>query len=54
MGKKRKNKKSEAKSGGIDKAKPPLVNLPAPIQEDDTFDFGGLPSRDLKKNLGCG
>lgn len=25
-------------------------------QEDDDvpFDFGGLPKRDLKKNLGCG
>ena len=23
-------------------------------EEDKTFDFGGLPDRDLKKNLGCG
>lgn len=36
------------------------TNLPkAPRQEKDSenegpFDFGGLPSRDLKKNLGCG
>jgi hypothetical protein len=22
--------------------------------KDDSFDFGGLPKRDLKKNLGCG
>ena len=22
--------------------------------EDKPFDFGGLPDRDLKKNLGCG
>ena len=22
--------------------------------EDKPFDFGGLPPRDLKKNLGCG
>jgi hypothetical protein len=21
---------------------------------DQSFDFGGLPQRDLKKNLGCG
>jgi hypothetical protein len=21
---------------------------------ENTFDFGGLPPRDLKKNLGCG
>jgi hypothetical protein len=23
-------------------------------QEDKPFDLGGLPERDLKKNLGCG
>lgn len=22
--------------------------------EEKSFDFGGLPNRDLKKNLGCG
>jgi len=22
--------------------------------KDQTFDFGGLPDRNLKKNLGCG
>jgi len=27
--------------------------LPATL-EPDTFDFGGLPKIDLKKNLGCG
>jgi hypothetical protein len=30
---------------------------PAPLREEPEekpFDFGGLPSRDLKKNLGCG
>jgi hypothetical protein len=32
----------------------PEQTLP-PIQEEDKpFDFGGLPNRDLKKNLGCG
>jgi len=24
------------------------------VDEDKPFDFGGLPDRDLKKNLGCG
>jgi hypothetical protein len=24
------------------------------IKEEKPFDFGGLPDRDLKKNLGCG
>lgn len=23
-------------------------------EPENPFDFGGLPSRDLKKNLGCG
>jgi hypothetical protein len=23
-------------------------------QDENPFDFGGIPSRDLKKNLGCG
>jgi hypothetical protein len=23
-------------------------------EEDKPFEFGGLPNRDLKKNLGCG
>jgi hypothetical protein len=23
-------------------------------KEEKSFDFGGLPDRDLKKNLGCG
>ena len=27
---------------------------PLPIQEQEkTFDFGGLPQRDLKKSIGC-
>lgn len=25
-----------------------------PEEESNPFDFGGIPSRDLKKNLGCG
>jgi hypothetical protein len=29
--------------------------VPVPDGDDDKpFDFGGLPDRDLKKNLGCG
>jgi hypothetical protein len=31
----------------------PLAPTPA-TEEDKPFDFGGLPNRDLKKNLGCG
>jgi len=25
-----------------------------PVADDNTWDFGGIPARDLKKNLGCG
>jgi hypothetical protein len=28
--------------------------LPLPKEQDDRFDFGGLPEINLKKNLGCG
>lgn len=32
-----------------------LQASPAETTNDENpFDFGGLPSRDLKKNLGCG
>jgi hypothetical protein len=31
------------------------ISNPAPAVNDESkFDFGGLPQRDLKKNLGCG
>jgi hypothetical protein len=31
------------------------TRVPTPAAEEDKpFDFGGLPNRDLKKNLGCG
>lgn len=36
---------------------PKKMEKPLASSETDkttTFDFGGLPARDLKKNLGCG
>jgi len=27
---------------------------PVDAEDDKPFDFGGIPDRDLKKNLGCG
>jgi hypothetical protein len=30
------------------------TTLPEKEGTDTPFDFGGLPNRDLKKNLGCG
>ena len=34
-------------------AKPSVATTPEE-SEDTRFDFGGLPDRNLKKNLGCG
>ena len=45
MGKKKAAKKSK------EKGKTPS---PAEIEKEKPFDFGGLPDRNLKKNLGCG
>jgi len=45
----------------VEKEKAPAAEpTPAPEEirndddEDNGFDFGGLPNRNLKKNLGCG
>jgi hypothetical protein len=40
--------KSKEKTKSKDEIKPSLVD------DDKPFDFGGLPQRDIKKNLGCG
>ncbi|HWA34551.1 MAG TPA: hypothetical protein VG737_10500 [Cyclobacteriaceae bacterium] len=33
----------------------PVKSKDIPPQDDEKpFDFGGIPDRDLKKNLGCG
>ena len=33
----------------------PAKEKEIPLQDDEKpFDFGGLPDRNLKKNLGCG
>ncbi|MEJ0055210.1 MAG: hypothetical protein WDN75_05875 [Bacteroidota bacterium] len=47
---KKKSKKKEVKKSKEVKMKP---SEEAVITEKP-FDFGGLPDRDLKKNLGCG
>lgn len=33
--------------------KPEKIQVPKSRETEDQFDFGGLPKRDLKKNLGC-
>lgn len=49
MGKKKKKARKAAKKERIKEV------VDSPDQEDDNASgFGGLPDRDLKKNLGCG
>lgn len=54
--------KPEEKDKKADHDKPaPKEETPTPttlpdtekVNDDDSFDFGGLPNRSLKKNLGC-
>jgi len=43
------------KKSKIKKSKKEEVKKPSPPDEkEEPFNFGGLPQRDLKKNLGCG
>jgi hypothetical protein len=46
MAKKKGSKKPKSKE-----SKPPQIT---PSEKEESFDFGGLPDRDFKKNLGCG
>lgn len=48
-----KKKKPEKKDDQAPKAAP-KPEEPIVKDEEKPFDFGGLPQRDLKKNLGCG
>jgi hypothetical protein len=45
--KKKTEKKEPAKT-------PPVIETQTEVGKEDDFNFGGLPQRDLKKNLGCG
>jgi hypothetical protein len=47
---KKKSKKKATKSRGL----APEKGDAAKQEIEKTFDFGGLPERDIKKNLGCG
>jgi hypothetical protein len=46
--KKKVSKKEKTKT--VEKKQPPEQEA----EKDDGFNFGGLPNRNLKKNLGCG
>jgi len=47
----RPKKRLKSKSKKLDKVQPPVVEKE---REGNSMDFGGIESRDLKKNLGCG
>jgi len=47
-------KKQKAKKKGEKLMSEKPKAAPQPPGEEKPFDFGGIPDRDLKKNLGCG
>lgn len=49
--KKRKNSKQKQKPAVQQQ---PPASVAEAANDENPFDFGGLPARDLKKNLGCG
>jgi hypothetical protein len=53
MAKKQKLKKKEIKDDKKVKGPQRAPTLPSD-PTDESFNFGGLPERNLKKNLGCG
>jgi len=48
------NKKQKASKPKPDKPEKKIEPSTENEQDENPFDFGGLPARDLKKNLGCG
>ena len=52
--KKSKKSAAEVKSADLKQEKQSGAEESTQNEEPDPFDFGGIPSRDLKKNLGCG
>jgi hypothetical protein len=52
--KKRKSRKKSAKVTAKPVPKENPQQVPSEEKDTDSFDFGGIPERDLKKNLGCG
>jgi hypothetical protein len=49
----KKKKKENSKPEKVETT-PPAPVPQQELPEEKPFDFGGLPARDLKKNLGCG
>jgi len=50
----RKQQKSKTKAIPKEVTARPVSPTEQKKEPENTFDFGGLPNRDLKKNLGCG
>jgi len=50
----KKSKPHNTKEVKSKRAIPGKQEKPQPTEEDNALDFGGLPDRNLKKNLGCG
>lgn len=51
------SKKLKAKSEVQNESKVKAVEVASTVEAEpsvDSFDFGGLPERNLKRNLGCG
>ena len=47
-------KKRSKKKNNSNPVKATDKNPQVEKEEEKQFDFGGMPNRDLKKNLGCG
>ena len=47
-------KKAKAKKKGEKLIPEKPKDVQVQVDEEKPFDFGGIPDRDLKKNLGCG
>lgn len=47
-------KKAKEKKGEKKLVPEKTKDVPAQVEDDKPFDFGGIPDRNLKKNLGCG
>jgi len=49
-----KRKTKNVRKTEIKEKKPDVPSQNIEIESEKPFDFGGIPARDLKKNLGCG
>lgn len=54
MNKKSKTKANRGKTKAAKKPEDLSSSQTTSAEPENPFDFGGLPKRDLKKNLGCG